>query len=467
MYAIVDIETTGGHASGAGITEVSIRIHDGTSVRERFDSLVYPGMPIPPYIQALTGIDDAMVARAPAFEQVAPEIYRLLEGKVFVAHNVQFDYSFLKHHLGMAGLALEEQKLCTVRLSRNLFPGLPSYSLGNLCRRLGIGIRQRHRASGDCDATVELFELLLRSDEKQVIQRWLRQSSRDHFLPMNLQRSHIEALPHLPGVYYFLDQKGKVLYVGKARDLRKRVLGHFTHHSSRAQRQEFLRRIHRIRHEVCGSEFMALMLEAIEIKRLWPPLNRSHKHPDLRYGFYSFEDQNGYLRLAINRSSKQQPGFYSFHYLHEGQLLLRNLIREFQLCVRLCFVQRSEGPCQGRADGDCLGACEQLEAPGAYNLRVRQAMDQLRETKPSFALCQPGRQAGERGCVLVLHGRATAMGYLPEKEARDLEAEALLALLEPCPDYPFLHRQVLSYAVAHPEDTRSFGIPASRFRRSA
>ena len=167
MYAIVDIETTGSYASAHGITEVAIYVFDGTRVTEKFETLINPGQPIPRYIQSFTGITDEMVANAPAFEQVAERIYHLLDRNIFIAHNVNFDYSFLKSHLLKNGHDLKSKKLCTVRLSRKIFPGFPSYSLGNLCRSLAIEINNRHRAGGDAEATVKVFGKLLENDKEE------------------------------------------------------------------------------------------------------------------------------------------------------------------------------------------------------------------------------------------------------------------------------------------------------------
>ena len=149
QYAIVDIETTGTYAAANSITEISIHVLDDDRVVDVFETLINPQQPIPRYIQSFTGITNEMVRNAPGFNDVAEKIYQCLKGKVFVAHNVNFDYSFIKSHLGSAGLEFNEKKLCTVRLSRKLFPGFPSYGLGNLCHSLGISLNNRHRAGGD------------------------------------------------------------------------------------------------------------------------------------------------------------------------------------------------------------------------------------------------------------------------------------------------------------------------------
>lgn len=173
MYAIVDIETTGGHPLQGGITEVAIILHNGHEEEGRYQTLVNPGIPIPPFVQTLTGITDETVANSPSFQEVADRIFSLLSGRIFVAHNVNFDYSFLHHHLLKSGYELHVQKLCTVRLSRKIFPGYTRYSLGNICRNLGIPIEERHRAMGDAYATSRLFVMALRNDKKEVIKTTL------------------------------------------------------------------------------------------------------------------------------------------------------------------------------------------------------------------------------------------------------------------------------------------------------
>ena len=200
MYAIVDIETTGGHASANGITEIAICIHNGKKVIERYETLVNPQRDIPIYIRALTGISNEMVSNAPLFDEVAADIYHLLNGKIFVAHNVNFDHSFVKYHLSQAGYDLQCNKLCTVRLGRKILPGLPSYSLGKLCHSLGIDNESRHRAGGDADATAKLFSILLQNDKDGHITSALKQRSREQVLPANLDKGYIEKLPMMPGV---------------------------------------------------------------------------------------------------------------------------------------------------------------------------------------------------------------------------------------------------------------------------
>ena len=276
MYAIVDIETTGGYAANNDITEIAIVLHDGETVINRFETLVRPVRTIPYYIQVLTGISNDMVAAAPSFEEVAPHIYELLQGKIFVAHNVNFDYSFLKHHFSVAGFELNLHKLCTVRLTKKVFPGLASYSLGNLCNHFGITIFNRHRAGGDTDATVRLLEHLLQHNAEPHIQQFIKRGAKEQSLPPNLPKEQVDQLPYTPGVYYFHNQAGKVIYVGKAKNLKYRVSSHFTHNGSGKQRQDFLRHIHSMTYQTPSTALMAFILESVEINRLWRVFLSSH-----------------------------------------------------------------------------------------------------------------------------------------------------------------------------------------------
>ena len=202
-YAIVDIETTGGHASANGITEISVYVHDGNRVIKHFETLINPQQHIPRFITSLTGIDNDMVADAPAFDEIADVLFEILNDNIFIAHNVNFDYSFIKHQLKQSGYDLTAKKLCTVRLGRKVFPGLPSYSLGNLCRSLKINIENRHRAGGDAKATVKLFEYMLANGAQAHIDLMLKRNSAEHWLPLNLEKDVIDKLPVKTGCVLF------------------------------------------------------------------------------------------------------------------------------------------------------------------------------------------------------------------------------------------------------------------------
>ncbi|AOM78951.1 exonuclease domain-containing protein [Pedobacter steynii] len=449
LYAVVDIETTGGYASGNGITEIAILIHDGVSVVNSFETLINPKQYIPDHIEALTGISNDMVENAPVFAEVASEIYDLLHDKVFVAHNVNFDFSFIRHQLGEAGYDLQCNKLCTVRLSRKILPGHKSYSLGKLCAALKISLNNHHRAGGDAKATAELLSMLLQNDTEGIIHQSLKITSKEQALPPNLSKSKIDQLPQNPGVYYFKDQKGKVIYIGKAKSLKKRVCSHFSGNNAGKQRQDFLKNIYSVDFEVCGTELMAFILEATEIKRLWPENNRALKRYEQKYALYSFEDQKGYLRLGIDTFKKNLPVLYSFNTILEGHHLLKILIKDHFLCEKLCYIQKNRMACTGHEEGNCSGACVGKESAPAYNVRVKYAIAQLKSMLPSFAIIDAGRTEDEQSCILVEQGKLYGMGYISQYSDVQ-EPELLKSALKAYPSNDYIMHLILTHTEQHP-----------------
>ena len=454
MYAIVDIETTGTYAAANGITEISIHIFDGKKVVEEFQTLINPGQPIPRYIQAFTGITNEMVATAPKFEDIAHKIHALLHDKIFVAHNVNFDYSFVKASLTYSGFTFNTKKLCTVRLSRKIFPGFPSYSLGNLCQSLGITINNRHRAAGDAEATVEVFRRILNNDKEQYVLKSLQRNSKEQTLPPNVPKEQFDKLPYTPGVYYFHNEKGKIIYVGKARNIRFRVNSHFSNNSESRQKQNFLRHVHDISFQPCATELMAHILESAEIKRLWPIFNYSQKRWEDVYGIFMYEDQKGYLRLTIEKNKKQLTAACTFHYLVDGHAMLRKIIREFELCPKLCFMQTGQEKCEGMKEGYCFGACEQKEKSSKYNKRVLKAIESL-QAQPSYAIVDKGLNNEQQSCILIWKGKFYGMGYLPA-DIQISEPAMLKDFLTQYKENSFIRNLVSGYAARFPSKVIAF-----------
>ena len=434
-FAIVDIETTGGFAEGNGIIEIAIILFNGKEVEGKYETLINPGVPIPRYISSLTGITNEMLYAAPRFNEVAGHIFNLLDKRVFVAHNVNFDYSFVRHHLKLHGYELDSRKLCTVRLCKKVFPGYLKYSLGSICREMDISITNRHRAFGDAEATVALFSRVLEADKENCIKLMLSGKNKHQYLPPHLPVEDVEKLPALPGVYYFHNEKGRVIYVGKARNLQQRVKSHFSNNDASKRKQDLLRTIHRVTHQVCGSELMALILESTEIKRLWPEHNRSQKRFEHTYGIYSFEDQNGYMRLAIEKKRRHLVPIYSFNVLQQGFILLRKLVTEFTLDEGLCFFDKTNTPVS--------------EEPGSYNNRVREALCTLGRQLPSFAVVENGHAENEHCYILIEQGKFYGMGYLPG-HYRFSSISELKSGLTQYPDNDYIRQLVYQYADKHP-----------------
>lgn len=437
-YAIVDIETTGGSVSGSRITEVAILLHDGKKVTSRWSSLINPEMEIPLHITALTGIDDAMVAKAPVFADVADKIYAMLQEVVFVAHNVNFDYSFLRAQLAACGLAWDVPKLCTVRLSRKLIPNMASYSLGKLCAQLGITLKDRHRAMGDALATVELFTRLLERDVDGLVLGMLRKVSAEQRLPPNVPMGDFVALPECAGVYYFHDHKGKVIYVGKAINLKKRVASHFTGNNTALRRQNFLRDIFHISFERCGSELMALLLECTEIQKHWPIHNSALKRFEPKFGLYHYVAVSGYAHLAVGKLPKQQQCVKTFNSELEAVNFLVEKSTTFNIDRRFCRygtanVFRSELPIPDR---------------DWHNARIDQMLEELSLEQHDFALILDGREIGEKGCVWVENGKVEGMGYISEDFTEKLDE--IRDSLTKCKSNHYMLQLVLGFAERYP-----------------
>ena len=227
MYAILDIETTGGQYNEEGITEIAIYKFDGQEVVDQFISLVNPEIPIQPFVVKLTGINNAMLRSAPKFFEVAKRIIEITEGCVIVAHNASFDYRVLRTEFRRLGYTFQKPTLCTVELSKKLIPEQPSYSLGKLVRNLGIPVADRHRASGDATATVKLFKMLLAKDlEKEIVKSFIKTEIKSGMSPKLLDI--VESLPSKTGIYYIHNEKGDLIYIGKSKNIKKRVNQHFT-----------------------------------------------------------------------------------------------------------------------------------------------------------------------------------------------------------------------------------------------
>ena len=273
MYSILDVETTGGKFNEEGITEIAIYRFDGEKIVDQFVSLINPEIPIQPFVQQLTGINDKMLINAPKFFQIAKRILEITENSILVAHNSSFDYRMLKIEFERLGYQFNISQLCTVKLSKKLIPDLKSYKLGNLVKNLGIPISNRHRASGDALATVELFKLLLLKDNEKIIVNSLITETKSS--SKNKWQKLINKLPNDVGIYYFHDQNGKIIYIGKSNNIKNRVNQHLTGKSKKSlniQLEAF-----DITFERTGSELIALLKENTEIKKHKPKFNKLKK----------------------------------------------------------------------------------------------------------------------------------------------------------------------------------------------
>lgn len=444
MFAIVDIETTGGYAQNHRIIEVAVVLWDGQQVQDRFQSLVNPGRSIPLNITALTGIADDDVADAPSFAEVASKILELTADRIFVAHQVNFDYAFMRVEMQEAGFSFQRKKLCTLRLSRKMIPNLSSYSLGRLCDAVGITFESRHRALSDAEAATALLAHLHQIDSDNYIEHALNRQSREALLPPNLPREHFTELPEKAGVYFFKDSKGKIVYVGKAKRLKTRVTSHFSGTAQTWQKQQFMRHIHSIDHELTGNELVALLLESFAIKKYWPPYNRAQKKPGLPLGLLMYEDRGGFLRLGIQKIRARDQVLLAFSTMLDARNFLWGLTARFQLCPKLCGLQTGPGPCADVEAGVCDGPCCGKQTAAVYNQRVEAALNDLKDASQSIAIVGAGRKKDEQSVVLVEAGKYCGFGFVQKADfAADLNA--IKDIITPYPDSPDARSIILSH----------------------
>lgn len=413
IYTIIDVETTG---QSNRMTEISIFKYDGITIIDEFTSLINPESFIPTHITALTGIDNDLVANAPRFEDVAQDIINITEDAIFVAHNVNFDYNVISGEFKRIGMDFNRKKLCTVRLSRKLLPGHRSYSLGKLCNALDINLVDRHRARGDAEATVIIFELLLQQPTADdVFKEFLNKNSREATLPPNLPKATFEALPSSAGIYYFKNKKGKVIYVGKAKDIKKRVLSHF--YSKTKKALEMVRETRDIDFEISGSELIALLMEDAAIKHHFPLYNKVAKRTIQSFSIFSYEDRKGILHLASNKGRLVPNPIITFYNVRDVRSFLEKLCAKYNLCPKYCHLQEAVSECSHYSIKNCKGICRDEETVEAYNNRVLEAIYDISDQKDDIIFKEKGRHTNEEAFVMIKGGEYLGYGFIEKTES--------------------------------------------------
>ena len=376
-FAIVDVETTGSDPATDRVTEIALLEIDDMALTGQWSTLINPGGRIPGPIQALTGITQEMVDRAPRFTDIAGELYQRLAGRVFVAHNARFDYGFLRREFDRAGLKYLARTLCTVRLSRRLYPGDHAHDLDSLIERHGFECEARHRAAPDAAVLWQFLRAAAADHGGDVLDVAARQVSRQPTLPPHLERGAIDAIPDAPGVYLFYEDVGKgaarPLYIGKSRAMRSRVLQHFIATSG------WTPRVRRIEWQRTAGELGALLREAALVKALDPVYNRQLRRPDRLCGF-AFDGSR--LRLARGEEidAETLPYVYGL-WRSRGAAMqaLREAADEYRLCLQtLGFDVKRQGSCLRHQMGRCSGVCAGKENIHLHHARVATALARLK-----------------------------------------------------------------------------------------
>ena len=401
MYAIIDIETTGGQFNEEGITEIAIYKFDGHQILDQFISLINPEKPIQPFVVKLTGINNAMLRSAPKFYEVAKRIIEITQDCIVVAHNASFDYRILRTEFSRLGYDYIKPTLCTVELSQKLIPGQLSYSLGKLVRALGIPVTDRHRASGDAMATVKLFKMLLEKDvKKEILISLIKAEVKKGLSPKLLDI--VESLPSKTGIYYIHNEKGDLIYIGKSRNIKKRINQHFTGTTGKSKKIQ--REVFAVTYEETGSELIALLKESEEIKINKPIYNRAQRKTIFQWALYSEKDSKGYLTLKLQKADGRKKEITSFTSIQEGKNILFKITEKYHLCQKLNQLYETKNSCFQYKINECQGACIGKENPELYNERVLEFMQEMKFENDNMVIIDRGRTVDERSAVLIENG---------------------------------------------------------------
>ncbi len=390
IFSLLDIETTGGSARDQKIIEIAvIQVLNG-KVINTYEQLINPLRSLDPFIVSLTGIHPHMLANAPTFDAIAENLYTLLDGTIITAHNAPFDYSFLKAEFSRVGMTLHTDVLCTVRLSRKLFPELPRHGLDLIIEHFGFEIAHRHRAMGDTLALQQLFEILPKYHTEEKIISVLEGLLKKHVLPSNIPEEKLKALPDTHGVYVFYGERGDCLYVGKSIHMKERIFQHFAKAHDSTKEMSMLKQMREIETHETHGELGSLLLESRLIKEMLPPFNRRLRKNPHPYILAKHFDGFGYLTFKtilleeiMNIPPEDVLGIYISKRAAHNALI--DLTRSYKLCQKVLGIEKTPGTCFGFQLHTCNGACVHAESPEKYNLRFHEAFEKTRLHKWPFA----------------------------------------------------------------------------------
>ncbi len=349
-----------------------------------------------------------MLKNAPKFYEVAKRIVEITEDCIIVAHNSSFDYRILKTEFKRLGFPFKRKSLCTVELSQQLLPDMESYSLGKLTRALGIPMADRHRANGDAMATVKLFKMLLNKDlDKVIVKDAIKIEQKSKIAP-NLN-AIIEALPSDTGVYYIHNIEGDIIYIGKSKNIRKRIIQHFTGTNSKSKKIQKL--VSTVTYEKTGSELAALLKESAEIKKNTPIFNRALRRRIFTHALYRFTDKNGYINLHIDKSDQKEIPITTFSTRASGKHFMFKVVDEYNLCQKLTGLEPTKTSCFKYGVKECQGACINEESVNDYNKRVHSLIEKYSYDKKDMLIIDKGRSIEEKSVFLIENGIFKGMGF--------------------------------------------------------
>ena len=407
MYAILDVEATGGKVGEESIIEIAIYKYDGKEIVDQFISLVNPEKKIDQYVQKLTHISDKMVLSAPKFHEIAKRIVEITDDCILVGHNVMFDYRMLKQEFDRLGYNYEKEWIDTFEYSEKLIPGLPSYSLGKLCQSLGIVVTDRHRASGDARATIALFKMLIDKDSQKIIikKTGLKQPKKAHSKYQKL----LDNLPNSIGVFYLYNSRKELIYISRSNNIARSVNQIFT---SKTLKSNKLKRYTRsVKFEETGSGFLAAIKENNEILNNHPMDNaRLIENKAYPFGLYYLESKRGYSRLEVGKVRKVQP-VLKFKTKERAKDVLGKIIKDYNLCQQVNAGIKSDESCFQYKVNKCNGACIKEEPREVYNKRIENFIKTTEYPSTTFLIIDKGRKGIEKSFYLIENDEFKGYGY--------------------------------------------------------
>lgn len=434
---LVDIETNGGSGERGRIIEVAaIKVVDGEIVDE-FTSLVNPGSSIPYWITTLTGITSDDLVTAPYFDDIAYQLFEFMEGCLFVAHNVRFDYSFLKREFAQSGFDFRPSLFCTVRLSRALYPEMSGHSLEKIIHRHHLHVDARHRAYDDAHVLHSFMNLAISERGQDAFAANVALQLKTRSLPPNVDESTILSLPDTPGIYIFEDDTGTPLYVGKSVNIRQRVRSHFVRATSIAREMKLSLQSHNISFIQTETELEALLLESAKVKELSPPYNRMLRRKTTQSILIKQVTDGGYMTISIQNADLSQyqnlENVYGvYRTKRQAQAALESTARTYQLCPKLLGLEKVTGACFRFQLGLCRGACIGNESAISYNTRLELALEYTKidswpfKTEVAVRLSETRMMIIDQWIVKEIIEDGDEQQHLPVEGGFDLDAYKII-----------------------------------------
>lgn len=389
MFAVIDLETTGGNPNAERIIEIGIVLHDGKHKIGEYTTLINPEKEISAFISTFTGITNSMVKNAPKFIDVADTLLELLEGKIIVAHNARFDYNFIKSEFRRINIPFTKKNICTVQLSRKIFPQFKSHSLGNICKDLGIAVDNRHRAFGDAAATALLLEQLITHDTKGFLDEYLQDDINRIYLPAKLNPKIVEILPEEVGVFYLHNEKGEVIYLDKSKNIREHIFTFFSTKPEEKNRQQLHAEVCDISFELTGNELIASLVEVAEIKKIFPKFNRPIANAFYKYGLFSETDAQGFQKLMVKLLEEENNPLLKFSSKFKAEKMMHSILSNFRLEPTF----------------------KKIDTALQYNKRMQEVLSKYIYPHNNFFIIDNGRGGTERSAIQIENGEYKGFGF--------------------------------------------------------